>query len=70
MSDFNIGDIVVLKSGGPLMTVAGRFISNSGHLMIDAVWFTAGNRNLCGFHSDTIVKVGEDYNSEETLESV
>ena len=52
------------------MTVAGRFISNSGHLMIDAVWFTAGNRNLCGFHSDTIVKVGEDYNSEETLESV
>jgi uncharacterized protein YodC (DUF2158 family) len=37
--NFSIGDVVQLKSGGPLMTVTDVGAGMDGTPMIDCVWF-------------------------------
>jgi len=52
MSELKIGDVVVLKSGGPKMTVA--YIGNSGK--IDCVWFKESNEKRGTFHVEAVQK--------------
>ncbi|MCY9875899.1 DUF2158 domain-containing protein [Vibrio natriegens] len=54
---FSIGDIVVLKSGSPIMTVA--YINNEGN--VTCQWFLDGDVKSHSFHPQTL----ETYDSEQ-----
>jgi len=51
--DFKVGDVVVLKSGGPKMTVAENY-ENGWYL---AHWFSNNNLNKGEFKVDTLIQV-------------
>ena len=57
---FKIGDIVVLKSGGPKMTVASKFLiqSPAGEKTFEGfykcTWFNNGEMKEGKFHQDAL----------------
>ncbi len=52
---FNIGDVVRLKSGGPVMTVSKADIGDS---MVDCIWFdTTGKKFTSSFDEATLEEV-------------
>jgi uncharacterized protein YodC (DUF2158 family) len=42
MEQYNIGDVVELKSGGPKMTVMGSVVTTTG-VVIQCSWFSDGS---------------------------
>jgi uncharacterized protein YodC (DUF2158 family) len=48
MNNFNAGDVVCLKSGGPDMTVE-RIETNSGNSSVVCVWFVEQNLYRASF---------------------
>ncbi|CAJ0561823.1 TPA: DUF2158 domain-containing protein [Proteus mirabilis] len=52
MSNFNIGDVVVLKSGGPKMTVSE--VRNDNY--VTCVWFEDKQTHTQAFVSETLEK--------------
>lgn len=57
-SSFNIGDVVQLKSGGPLMTVQniGEYVSfNPG---VQCVWFDGSRKVEDVFHPNSLERYG------------
>jgi uncharacterized protein YodC (DUF2158 family) len=62
MEDFQIGDIVRLKSGGPKMTICGSrdsdYISGAPGAPIDCVWFNQEEEmKTASFLQGTLEKV-------------
>lgn len=57
-STFEIGDVVVLKSGGPRMTICGTQ-DDGQRLVVDCVWFMHHSpvKNLERFDAKTLLKV-------------
>ncbi|HBC3496597.1 TPA: DUF2158 domain-containing protein [Vibrio parahaemolyticus] len=49
---FNIGDVVTLKSGSPLMTVG--YINNDGKIFCQ--WFLEGEVKSYSFHPQSLEK--------------
>ena len=45
MSDFKKGDVVRLKSGGPLMTVVQEYSNHSQGPSVSCVWFYESKPN-------------------------
>lgn len=60
MSEFKIGDVVQLKSGGPEMTITSRdsnaFTGESETNWI-CTWFEGYKQHSGTFHQDTVEKV-------------
>ncbi|RDI13206.1 YodC family protein [Flavobacterium sp. AG291] len=56
MEKFKIGDVVVLKSGGPKMTVAKDYNNGNYHTN----WFTSGTLKWNDFEGQTLTKVYQD----------
>jgi uncharacterized protein YodC (DUF2158 family) len=56
MSDFKIGDVVILKSGGPAMTVhsIGDYTATSPDTGLLCVWFDVAKRVEDVFHPDSV----------------
>lgn len=57
MSDWKAGDVVILKSGGPTMTVVsvGDFMMSAGlNPGVLCVWFSKEDRNESVFHPDAL----------------
>jgi uncharacterized protein YodC (DUF2158 family) len=57
MADFKKGDIVVLKSGGPKMTV-NEPDSYGGN--VDTVWFAGAKRETASFDPESLQLAPED----------
>lgn len=55
MKDFNVGDIVKVKSGGPKMTVDQ--ITHKGE--VSCTWFSGSKMQTGYFHPETLQKVEE-----------
>jgi uncharacterized protein YodC (DUF2158 family) len=51
---YKIGDLVVLKSGGPVLTVEKDKIQDSPHIY--CIWFRDGSVFKQNFHPDTLEK--------------
>lgn len=57
MTKFKIGDVVILKSGGPMMTVhnLGDYSQSGGPKEgVLCVWFNNQQKNEDVFHEDTV----------------
>lgn len=52
MTKFKVGDLVLLKSGGPIMTV--DFVENS---LIRTIWFVNDNAIREGFEPSELILV-------------
>ena len=52
----NEGDVVVLRSGGPLMTVASDVDEGSGETVL-CVWFEGAAVTRCEFTEDMLTRV-------------
>lgn len=65
MSKFKIGDVVVLNSGGPKMTIEFIEIKSfiSGHLLSEpkyaVVWFDQKNEKQYGKFTESVLKLSE-----------
>lgn len=57
--EFKPGDVVTLKSGSPLLTVAAPFQHQAGTNLIDVEWFSGGEVKRDSFHPDCLVKNGD-----------
>lgn len=63
MSEFKVGDLAVLKSGGPIMTIMDILSQDSptgraGEVMVH--WFTkSGEQRNCMFPNESLVNVSE-----------
>ena len=59
MMEYKIGDVVILKSGGPSMTVhnIGNYIDTSNSKGLLCVWFDQNKKVQAVFHPDTVEKV-------------
>lgn len=57
MSKLRVGDTVVLKSGGHVMTVTDTSDYGGGDLNVDTVWQLAGALQRGEFAHETLVKV-------------
>ncbi|MEL6238688.1 MAG: DUF2158 domain-containing protein [Pseudomonadota bacterium] len=56
-SNFQVGDVVRLKSGGPLMTVQQATYADN----IVCTWFGENNKRMTeGFHPRTLQNVGPE----------
>lgn len=56
-SKFQIGDVVRLKSGGPLMTVQQATYADN----IVCTWFGENNKRMSeGFHPRTLIAIGPE----------
>ena len=62
MSNFEIGDTVRLKSGGPLMTIdnIGDYSPTGPNPGLLCVWFDGGKRVAEVFHQNTVVLERDD----------
>jgi uncharacterized protein YodC (DUF2158 family) len=60
MSDFSIGDVVMLKSGGPAMTVhgIGDYTFTSPDTGLLCVWFDGAKRVEDVFHPHSVELYG------------
>ncbi len=56
MSNFKIGDVVILKSGDPAMTVhkIGDYISTSPDVGLKCIWFDGVKQIEAVFHPDAV----------------
>lgn len=56
MNKFKIGDVIILKSGGPAMTVhnIGDFAATSPDIGLLCVWFDGAKRVEDVFHPDSV----------------
>ena len=54
--EFKIGDVVILKSGGPLMTVQniGEYTFISHPQALNCIWFEGAKKNADIFHPDSV----------------
>jgi uncharacterized protein YodC (DUF2158 family) len=52
-SKFNVGDVVMLKSGGPEMTVS-QIANNRGTLLIRTTWFEGDELKHGQFVEDSL----------------
>ncbi len=43
--EFKVGDIIQLKSGGPIMTVTGSAPDMQGTICVSCVWFVGASRD-------------------------
>jgi len=64
MAQFKVGDVVVLKSGSPKMTVSALLDDN----LIECMWFEGKNQQHGTFPSDTL-KLYEEPQSRPTPQS-
>ena len=53
--DFQLGDLVKLASGGPVMTV-DEIMEQNGHRMAKCIWFGEGQFHTQAFNVETLVK--------------
>ncbi|TNE37205.1 MAG: DUF2158 domain-containing protein [Alphaproteobacteria bacterium] len=61
MSDFSIGDVVMLKSGGPVMTVTKIEENSTGREKIWCVWFDSkGVRQTSNFPPEALEKIDDN----------
>jgi len=62
MTTFQIGDVVILKSGSPAMTVhnLGDYSPMGPNPGILCIWFDSGKRLEDVFHPDTLTKYSLD----------
>jgi len=51
---FKVGDVVKLKSGGPLMTVANPNATAGGHAVIGCTWFDGKTPHAEMFPAETL----------------
>jgi uncharacterized protein YodC (DUF2158 family) len=59
MAKFNSGDTVMLKSGGPLMTVEQYVKTQDAHL-VRCVWFDGNTEKYGAFPEATLEKTDTD----------
>lgn len=60
---FQLGDVVVLKSGGPQMTVSAVGESNTtGQGLVWCVWFEKSDKHSDSFPQETLKQYESDYN--------
>ena len=54
--EFKIGDVVILKSSGPRMTVQniGEYVSISHLQALNCIWFEGTKKNEDIFHPDSV----------------
>jgi uncharacterized protein YodC (DUF2158 family) len=53
---FKIGDIVQLKSGGPIMTVSGLTDNAAESSVVDTTWFAANEKECNGSFLEAILE--------------
>ena len=51
---FKTGDVIVLKSGGPKMTVTGIHAPHGGTIHVDTAWFAGAKKEHGTFPQDTL----------------
>ncbi len=68
MAEFKLGDVVRLKSGGPLMTVEDTAGGSIGDGQIGCQWFLRDKLNHEVFHRECLAPAGISENFEERLE--
>lgn len=56
MSQFNVGDVVQLNSGGPKMTISDLYNEN-GVDCASCCWFDMNNKNYSAFPLATLTKI-------------
>jgi uncharacterized protein YodC (DUF2158 family) len=54
VAQFNKGDVVVLKSGGPKMTVNNAGTDMTGELFVECVWFEGNQHRATTFHPEAL----------------
>jgi uncharacterized protein YodC (DUF2158 family) len=59
MSEFKPGDVVVLKSGGPKMTVDQTEVSGSGRTVVWCDWFEGNRKVTATFPSTSLEAPGK-----------
>jgi uncharacterized protein YodC (DUF2158 family) len=54
--EFKIGDVVILKSGGPRMTIQniGEYLSIFHKQALSCIWFEGAKKNEDIFHPDSV----------------
>lgn len=66
MADFKVGDIVRLKSGGPMMTITGTSFSN-----FMCTWFVNGKESSTSFPAESLYSKAEvDAEEAASLEAI
>lgn len=60
MNQFNTGDVVQLKSGGPKMTVVKVDDFESGSLIVVCSWFVGTKKETASFPPDALEKATQD----------
>jgi len=59
MAQFNVGDVVRLKSGGPRMTIDRQNVGSNSENVV-CLWFDGTKRTEGAFHPQTLSAVKED----------
>jgi uncharacterized protein YodC (DUF2158 family) len=54
---FQVGDVVQLRSGGPLMTVVFMALGPDGAPMVDCIWFDKADKKEATFPAATLEPV-------------
>jgi uncharacterized protein YodC (DUF2158 family) len=52
---FKVGDVVQLKSGGPLMTIASIGIASSQEQLASCIWFEGSKKNNGNFLASVLM---------------
>jgi uncharacterized protein YodC (DUF2158 family) len=58
--EFNVGDRVRLRTGGPTMTVESLLVESQKPVVYYCIWFTGGNRNRVGFTANQLIAAGPE----------
>jgi uncharacterized protein YodC (DUF2158 family) len=57
-TEFEVGDIVQLKSGGPKMTVTS--LSTTGSNTVYTAWFAGSKRETGGFPGEALILIKDE----------
>lgn len=59
MTDFKVGDIVKLKSGGPAMTISKISTGPDNKISLECIWFIGINKNSDIFPNEVVEKASK-----------